>query len=156
MPVGCCAAVTSWPVRLLAAALAAPDLVWQAAHGWPDMQVFRALQVQAGHNRATYWLAQVLFTGLALTPIWVAGLIWSLRSAQARAFRAVGIGCAVAIGLQFVARRQGRITRAAAYTFLLAAGCVPVERWLAARRAIASRVRPATADGAAHAGFGRC
>ena len=29
---------------LIAAALAAPDLVWQAMHGWPNLDVFRALQ----------------------------------------------------------------------------------------------------------------
>ena len=36
---------------LIAAALAAPDLIWQAAHGWPSLDVFRALQTAAGHNR---------------------------------------------------------------------------------------------------------
>ena len=40
---------------LIAAALAAPDVVWQAAHGWPGLDVFRALQTEAGHNRAVYW-----------------------------------------------------------------------------------------------------
>src|SRR5215831_4812595 len=49
---------------LIAAALAAPDLIWQAAHGWPSIDVFRALQGDAGHNRALYWPGQVLFTGL--------------------------------------------------------------------------------------------
>ena len=43
---------------LLAAVLAAPDLAWQAAHGWPNLAVFRALQTQAWHNRATYWPAR--------------------------------------------------------------------------------------------------
>ncbi len=28
----------------IAAAIAAPDLIWQALHGWPDLQVFHALQ----------------------------------------------------------------------------------------------------------------
>ena len=46
---------------LIAAALAAPDLIWQAAHGWPSIDVFRTLQGQAGHNRAVYWIAQVLY-----------------------------------------------------------------------------------------------
>jgi hypothetical protein len=118
---------------VIAAALAAPDVVWQAAHNWPDADVFRVLQTQAGHNRATYWLAQVLFTGLVLTPVWVAGLIWSLRSPQARRFRAIGIGCAIVIVLQFILGGKPYYP-GGAYTFLLAAGCVPVERWLAARR----------------------
>ena len=37
----------------------------------------------------------------------------------------------------------------AAYTFLLAAGAVPLERWLARRRPLACRIRPAAAIGAA-------
>jgi hypothetical protein len=127
---------------MLAAALAVPDLVWQAAHGWPALDVFRGLQTQAWHNRATYWPAQILFTGLALTPIWVAGLIWVLRSARARAFRPLAVACGLAILLQFVLGGKPYYS-GAAYTFLLAAGCVPLERWLAARRASLGRVRPA-------------
>ena len=42
---------------VLAAALAAPDVVWQAAHGWPAFDVFGGLQQSAGHNRAGYWIA---------------------------------------------------------------------------------------------------
>ena len=117
---------------LLAAALAVPDVAWQATHGWPNLAVFRALHTQAWHNRATYWPAQVLFTGLALTPLWIAGLAWALRDARARAFRPVAIGCALAIALQFVLGGKPYYP-GGAYTFLLAAGCVPAERWLAAR-----------------------
>jgi Dolichyl-phosphate-mannose-protein mannosyltransferase len=117
---------------VLATALAAPDLVWQVTHGWPNMAVFRALQTEAWHNRATYWPAQVLFTGLALTPIWVSGLIWTLRSAQARTFRPVGIACALAIVLQFVLGGKPYYP-GGAYTFLFAAGSVPAERYLLAK-----------------------
>ncbi len=116
---------------VLAAVLAAPDLAWQAAHGWPNLAVFRALQTQAWHNRATFWPAQVLFTGLALTPLWVTGLIWALRSERARAFRPAAIGCGLAIVLQFVLGGKPYYP-GGAYTFLLAAGCVPAERWLLA------------------------
>jgi len=128
--------------------LAAPDVAWQATHGWPNLAVFRALQTQAWHNRATYWSAQVLFTGLALTPVWAAGLAWTLRSAQARPFRPAAIGCALAIAAQFVLGGKPYYP-GGAYTFLLAAGCVPLERCLAARRPLAGRIRPATAAAAA-------
>jgi Dolichyl-phosphate-mannose-protein mannosyltransferase len=137
---------------LIAAALAAPDVIWQAAHGWPNLDVFRALQGQAGHNRATYWLGQVLFTGPVLTPVWIAGLIWSLRSAAARLFRPVALACAITIAAQFVLGGKPYYS-GAAFTFLLAAGCVPLERWLAARRTLlargAARIGPATLMGAA-------
>jgi hypothetical protein len=115
---------------VIAAALAAPDVIWQAAHGWPSLDVFRALQTAAGQNRATYWPAQIFFTGVALTPIWVAGLIWSLRSEAARRFRPVAIACAIVIVAQFVLGGKAYYP-GGAYTFLFAAGVVPLERRLA-------------------------
>ena len=133
---------------VIAAALAAPDLIWQAAHGWPSIDVFRTLQDQAGHNRATYWLAQVLFTGPVLAPVWVTGAVWSIRSGAARVFRPVGIACVIAIVTQFVLGGKAYYP-GGAYTFLLAAGCVPLERWLAARRPRARKISPAVAMGMA-------
>jgi len=127
---------------LIAAALAAPDLIWQAAHGWPSIDVFRALQGEAGHNRAVYWVAQVLYTGPVLVPVWVTGAVWSVRSEAARRFRPVGIACVLAIVLQFILGGKAYYS-GGAYTFLLAAGCVPAERWLAARRPLAGKIRPA-------------
>jgi Dolichyl-phosphate-mannose-protein mannosyltransferase len=133
---------------VIAAALAAPDLVWQATHGWPELDVFRALQGSAGHNRAVFWLGQVLYAGPVLTPVWVAGAIWSLRGAAARRFRPVAIACVIAIALQFALGGKAYYP-GAAYTFLLAAGSVPLERRLAARRPLLGTVKPAAARAAA-------
>jgi hypothetical protein len=138
---------------VIAAALAAPDLIWQAMHGWPNLDVFRSLQGAAGHNRVVFWLGQILYTGPVLTPIWVTGAIWSLRSAAARRFRPVAIACVTAIVLQFVLGGKAYYP-GAAYTFLLAAGSVPLEQRLAARRpvklaALARGIRPGVATGAA-------
>ncbi|HWG61327.1 MAG TPA: glycosyltransferase family 39 protein [Streptosporangiaceae bacterium] len=132
---------------VLAAGLAAPDLIWQALHGWPSIAVFRSLQGAAWHNRSTYWIAQVLFAGPALTPIWVAGLVWSLRSKAARPFRPVALACIIVIAGQFVLGGKPYYP-GAAYTFLFAAGSVPLEGWLARRTASGSRMRPALLAGA--------
>jgi hypothetical protein len=78
--------------------------------------------------------------------VWAAGAIWSVRSAAARPFRPVGIACVAVIVLQFVLGGKAYYA-GGAYTFLLAAGCVPLERWLAARRA--GGIRPAVAMAAA-------
>jgi Dolichyl-phosphate-mannose-protein mannosyltransferase len=133
---------------VIAAALAAPDVIWQAAHGWPSFDVFRTLQDQAGHNRATYWIAQVLFTGPVLAPVWIAGAVWSLRSEAARRFRPVGIACVIAVVAQFVLGGKAYYP-GAAYTFLLAAGCVPLERRLATRKPRSWKLSPAAWMGTA-------
>src|SRR5690349_15193018 len=127
---------------LLAAALAAPDVVWQAGHGWPGLDVFRVLQTSAGHNRAVFWPAQVLYIGPVLTPVWVGGAVWSLRNAAARAFRPAAIACVIVIALQFVLGGKAYYP-GAAFTLLLAAGCVPLEGRLESRAPRARRIIPA-------------
>jgi 4-amino-4-deoxy-L-arabinose transferase-like glycosyltransferase len=128
---------------VLAAALASPDIIWQAVHGWPNLDVFRALQGAAWQNRATYWPAQLVYTGLAISPVWIAGLVWSLRSEAARRFRPVAIGCAITGVLIFVLGGKPYYV-GAIYLFLFAAGSVPLERRLAARRPLRGRI-PAAA-----------
>jgi len=133
---------------VIAVSLAAPDVVWQAAHGWPEFKVYAVLQGNAGHNRAVYWPAQVIYTGLALTPVWVAGLVWSLRSPAGRRFRPLGIASLVALGVFFVLGGKPYYP-GAVFTFLFAAGSVPLERWLATRRPRLAWFRPAAWAGAA-------
>jgi hypothetical protein len=114
---------------LIAAALAAPDVLWQAGHGWPALEVFRSLQGAAWHNRAVYWPAQVLYTGPVLCPVWIAGLVSALRGR----FRPVALACLITIAAQFLLGGKPYYA-GGAFTFLLAAGSVPVERWLSRRR----------------------
>ena len=115
---------------VIAAALAAPDVIWQAQHGWPNLAVFRALHGQAGHNLVVYWPAQVLYTGFVLTPVWVAGLWWCLRHPEARRFRPAGIAAVITLVVFFVAGGKPYYA-GGIYTFLFAAGAVPIERRLA-------------------------
>jgi len=117
---------------VLAAALTAPDLAWQAVHHWPNFDVFRSLQGSAGHNRSLYLPAQVVYTGFALTPVWIAGLVWSLRISSARRFRPVAIASAVVLVLGFLSGGKAYYP-GAIFTFLFAAGSVPLERWLLRR-----------------------
>ena len=124
----------------LAVGLAAPDVIWQAVHGWPNLGVFHALQGAAGHNRAVYWPAQVLYTGLALTPVWIAGLAWSLRSEAGRRFRPVAIASAAVLVVIFLLGGKPQYS-GAVYTFLFAAGSVPLEHWLSARSPLGGRIR---------------
>jgi hypothetical protein len=103
---------------VLALVLAAPDFAWQAAHGWPNLEVFRALDGDAGANRLMYWPGQVLYTSIVLVPLWVRGAAWSLRSAR---FRPLGIAVVTVICLQFVLGGKTYYP-GGGYTFLFAAG----------------------------------
>jgi hypothetical protein len=123
---------------VIAAALVAPDLIWQATHGWPNLAVFRALSEDAGHNRAVYWPAQILYTGFALTPVWIGGLVWCLRGRDGRRFRPVGIAAALAMIAFFVLGGKPYYA-GGVYTFLFAAGAAPLERWLRGRGATGGR-----------------
>ncbi|HUY17152.1 MAG TPA: glycosyltransferase family 39 protein [Acidimicrobiales bacterium] len=115
--------------------LAWPDVVWQATHGWPNFSVFHALQRDAGHNRAVYWPAQIVYTGLAATPLWVAGL-WSLwrRRAPDRRWRSLAVACAVVLVLQFILGGKPYYA-GGVFVLLFAAGAVAVERRWEERRA---------------------
>jgi hypothetical protein len=116
---------------LLAAALAAPDLVWQAAHGWPNLAVFRSLNASAWANRAMYWQGQVLYTSIVLVPLWVRGAIWSLRSSR---YRVVGIAAVAVITVQFIL--GGKLYYpGGVYTFLFAAGAADLYAGASARPA---------------------
>jgi Dolichyl-phosphate-mannose-protein mannosyltransferase len=115
---------------VIAAALSLPDLVWQAQHGWPNLAVFHALHGQAGHNLVVYWPAQILYTGFVLTPVWAAGLWWCLRHPAARRFRPAGIAAVITLVLFFLAGGKPYYA-GGIYTFLFAAGAVPIGHRLA-------------------------
>lgn len=125
---------------LLFAGLAAPDFVWQALHGWPNFAVFRQLQQDAGHNRAVYWPGQVVYTSIALVPLWVGGMVWALRDA---ALRAAGIAAVALIVAQFVLGGKAYYP-GGVYTFLFAAGATALSqrpvRWRPAVYCVAGAV----------------
>ena len=105
---------------LLFAMLAAPDFVWQALHGWPNVAVFHHLQDAAWQNRALYWPLQAAYTSVVLVPLWVGGIAWALRDTR---LRAIGIAAVAVLVAQFVlggkAYYPGGI-----YTFCFAAGAI--------------------------------
>ncbi len=61
--------------------------------------------------------------------MWVAGLVWCLRSDAARRFRPAVIGAALTILLAFILGGKPYYS-GGAYTVLFAAGSVPAGRWL--------------------------
>lgn len=107
-----------------AAVMAAPDLAWQAAHEWPNLPVFQRLHGEAGHNRAVYWPAQAIYTSIALVPLWIRGLLCSVRSPR---LRPAGIAAVFVLLVQFAIGGKAYYP-GGVYTFLFAAGVLALPR----------------------------
>ena len=112
---------------LLALLLAAPNLLWQADHGWPQQDMARALSERlAGENRATLFPLQVLFAGPLLVPVLWAGIRTLLEAEWARHQRALLWSWVVGLAACFVT--AGRPYYVLPLTMVvLVAGCV---RWV--------------------------
>ncbi|HZM79895.1 MAG TPA: glycosyltransferase family 39 protein [Candidatus Limnocylindrales bacterium] len=81
-----------WAGLGLAVVVAAPNLWWQAVHGWPQFAMAERISASEGTlNRLLFVPYQILLLGPLLAPVWIAGLVGLLRRPQWRRFRAVGL-----------------------------------------------------------------
>jgi 4-amino-4-deoxy-L-arabinose transferase-like glycosyltransferase len=117
---------TPWPWlgAGLAALLLAPNLWWQAGHGWDSVAYVLS---HRGHTDGpvAYWAQQALFlVDPVLLPLAVAGAVWLWRSGT---FRALA-WTAVAAELVLFAAGGKSYYPAALYPLLYAAGAVWLER----------------------------
>jgi 4-amino-4-deoxy-L-arabinose transferase-like glycosyltransferase len=126
----------------VALVLWAPNLWWQAHHGWAQIEMLTVIQDRSsGVGESLSWIPlQVAITGFLATPLWIAGLWRVLRTDDARAFRALGVAYLVPAVLLAIAVGDKPYYVAALYLPLAAAGAVPFERWWARN---ARRVRRA-------------
>jgi len=135
--------LTPWPWCALAIALLlfAPNVIWQAAHGWPTLEFMRNAtgRKMAAVNPASFIAGQVLSMNPVTLPLWLAGLLWLLFAPAARGARPLGV-MYVAVAVFLMAGGRSRASYLApAYVSLFAAGAVAFEGAKAARalRAVA-------------------
>jgi 4-amino-4-deoxy-L-arabinose transferase-like glycosyltransferase len=122
-----------WAGLGLATLIWLPNLAWQAAHGFPQLEMARVIAARSGdQNRSELILLQVLFAGPLLFPVFVAGLWWLLRSNEARLWRPIGWSYLVVLALLFITSGKGYYSGGLIPT-LIAAGAVVTDRWLAGR-----------------------
>jgi hypothetical protein len=87
---------------MLAALIAAPNLLWQADHGWPQIEMAQAISERIGaENRATLLPGQVVLLGLLGGVLLVAGTMALVRRPELRTFRPLLSSWAVAVALTF-------------------------------------------------------
>ena len=129
---------TRWPWlgAAVAGVLAAPNLVYQATNGWPQVAMGAALsENNADDVRTTLPLILLVAIGPLLVPVWVAGVVQAWRMPHARW---VLVWAVVVVGFTLASGAQPHYP-VATLEVLYAAGCVPVSVWIgrrAGRRAL--------------------
>lgn len=128
-----------WAGAGIALLLAAPTLVWQFNHGWPQLQM---APVVAGEAEALYGgrsgiaVQLLLYAGVAGVALMVYGL-WRLRDLQFRDYRFIGVAFTV-LFVVFVATAGRPYYLAGLYAPLAAVGALALQQ---SREAGSRRVR---------------
>ncbi len=122
-----------WAGMAVALAIWLPYLVWQGVHGWPQLELAEDIRAdEAGESRATLVPLQLLLLGPFIVPVVAVGLWALVRDPSLRPWRSLGFAYVVLLVLLFAT--GGKPYYAAPFLLgLLAAGAVPVERWLTTR-----------------------
>ena len=110
--------------------IAAPNVWWQAANGWPQLTVAAGISADDGlSNRLMFLPEQVIYLSPVLVPIWLAGW-WRLwRNDELRWARSIAIAYPVLSGLVLLLGGKGYYVLALLLV-LFAAGVVPAMAWL--------------------------
>ena len=123
-----------WVGTALAFALWLPNLLWQARHGWPQLELAAKIaEEEAAGNRVELLPLQLLLIGPLLAPLWLAGLWWLLRRAEARLYRPLGYAYLVLLAIALVTGAKPYYTMGLLLA-LLGSGGVVAESWLRGRR----------------------
>jgi hypothetical protein len=129
--------LTSWPWLggAVAALLAAPNVIWQVAHGWPTLEFMRNATAHKNVALApgAFLTEQLNQMNPFSAPVWVAGLVWLLLGSHGARWRAVGIGYLAILGV-FLLTAAKPYYLAAYYPVLFAAGGCAIEQWTRTRR----------------------
>lgn len=82
---------------LIALALWAPNLAWQATHGWPELPMSSSLRAQhsAASDYVTVLPAELLYMGVLAVPLAIAGILRLVKDPSLR-FVAVAAGLSLA------------------------------------------------------------
>jgi len=73
-----------WAGALIASAIAAPNLIWQAANGWPFVAHTAVLAAERNIplSPVQFLVQEILVVGAATAPVWIAGLAALARLSQ--------------------------------------------------------------------------
>lgn len=129
----------AWAAVGLALLLWAPNLAWQAANGWPQLEMARILAARAQAERGTFLLELLLIAGSLAIVVPIIGLVRLLTSREMTSWRAIGWASVIVVAL-VVATSGKSYYMAGILPGLIGAGSVPIERWIGRGRTLARPV----------------
>ena len=128
-----------WIGGAIALALFLPNLLWEASHDWPQIEVVRNAQLYKNIpiSPLRFLADQILFLSPIALPVWTGGLVWLLFSAKGRPFRFFGFAYLIVVAVFIVLDGKSYYVLPA-YPMLMAAGGAAIEdlveanawRWL--------------------------
>lgn len=121
-----------WIAAAIAFVLFTPHVLWQIAHGWPIREFIRNVTedklVRLGPP--AFLRAQVAGMLWQASPVWVAGLAYTLFLAGGRGIRALGWTWLAVFVLLAASRSSRAAYLAPAYALIIPAGALAIEGWL--------------------------
>lgn len=121
-----------WVGVFVALALWSPWLIWQASHGWPQLDVSSSIASGGSTSSQPRWALlpfQLLLVSPVLAPVWIAGLIALFRRPALARFRLFAVTW-VALLAVFLATGGKPYYLAGMFPVLLAAGANEVDGWI--------------------------
>ena len=117
-----------WVSAAIAIALAAPNLIWQAVHGWPMAQI--ATNIAGGGStsstpRAALVPEQMLIVGPIIIVVAIVGLVWLFDGVRRAEFGWIGAGYVIFLVIMLVTGGKSYYP-APFIPALLAAGAIPL------------------------------
>jgi hypothetical protein len=127
-----------WAAAAIMLILLAPNLVWQAANGWPLLALSAAIAAGSSGTSEPWYVFlpfQLVLVSPLLVPVWAAGLWRLARDPRLRPYRAFAVAYPL-LAVVFMATGGKPYYLAGLYPVLLAAGAEPVLRWVRARASV--------------------
>ena len=121
-----------WAGAAVALVLWSPWIVWQAGHGWPQIDVSRSIAAGGSASSQPWWAIvpfQFLLVSPPLAPVWIAGLVRLFADPALRGVRFLACAWAV-LAVVFMAAGGKPYYLAGLLPVLIAAGALAVDEWL--------------------------
>ncbi|HXO45617.1 MAG TPA: glycosyltransferase family 39 protein [Candidatus Cybelea sp.] len=120
-----------WIGGLIALVFFLPNLLWEARHGWPQIEVVRNAQLYKNVpiSPLRFLGEQIIFLNPIALPVWTAGLAWCFWARAGKPFRFLGWAYLIVMAI-FISLGGKSYYALPVYPILIAAGGVAIERLL--------------------------